>query len=99
MYACMNIQLNLDKMFFQLDGWIARTWKSQSSRLGSFLDPMADKVLIAPLCIALTVQNLIPWGVTLLFVARDVAIMSAVTVIRYRSLPEPVSYCWVIHQL
>ncbi|CAK9822750.1 Probable cardiolipin synthase (CMP-forming) [Anthophora retusa] len=29
------------------DGWIARTWKSQASKLGSFLDPVADKLLIA----------------------------------------------------
>ncbi|XP_026670896.1 probable cardiolipin synthase (CMP-forming) isoform X2 [Ceratina calcarata] len=27
------------------DGWIARTWTSQASKLGSFLDPVADKLL------------------------------------------------------
>lgn len=45
---------------FQLDGWIARTYKNQSTKLGSFLDPMADKVLIATLFLSLTYVELIP---------------------------------------
>uniref|UniRef100_A0A2M4CID8 cardiolipin synthase (CMP-forming) n=2 Tax=Anopheles darlingi TaxID=43151 RepID=A0A2M4CID8_ANODA len=27
------------------DGWIARNWPNQASRIGSFLDPMADKTV------------------------------------------------------
>ncbi|XP_026760569.2 probable cardiolipin synthase (CMP-forming) [Galleria mellonella] len=72
-----------------LDGWIARTWKSQSSKMGSFLDPMADKVLIATLFISLTWQNLIPLSLTLLIVSRDAALVTAGFVIRYMSLPPP----------
>lgn len=72
-----------------LDGWIARKWKSQSTKMGSFLDPMADKVLIATLFITLTWQELIPLALTLLIIARDVALVSAGFVIRYRSLPPP----------
>ncbi|CAG4931962.1 unnamed protein product [Parnassius apollo] len=74
-----------------LDGWIARTWKNQSSKMGSFLDPMADKVLVATLFICLTWQELIPLSLTLLIVARDVALVAAGFVIRYKSLPPPVS--------
>lgn len=44
----------------QLDGWIARTFPSQSSLAGSFLDPMADKILIGTLFISLTFSGLIP---------------------------------------
>ena len=44
----------------QLDGWIARTFPSQSSLAGSFLDPMADKLLIGTLFISLTFSGLIP---------------------------------------
>lgn len=86
----MNKSLYLN---FQLDGWIARKWKGQSSKMGSFLDPMADKVLIATLFITLTWQELIPLGLTLLIVARDAALVGAGFVIRYRSLPPPVSNC------
>ncbi|KAG5868155.1 hypothetical protein JTB14_017348 [Gonioctena quinquepunctata] len=72
-----------------LDGWIARTWKSQSSKMGSFLDPMADKVLIGTLFLTLTYANLIPVLLTGMIIARDVVLVSAGFVIRYRSLPPP----------
>lgn len=72
-----------------LDGWIARTWRSQSSKLGSFLDPMADKVLIATLFLSLTYVDLIPVTLTSLIVARDVALVTAGCYIRYKSLPPP----------
>lgn len=58
--------------------------------MGSFLDPMADKVLIATLFVSLTWQNLIPLYLTLLIVARDIALVAAGFVIRYMSLPPPV---------
>lgn len=77
--------------FLQLDGWIARTWESQSSNLGSFLDPMADKVLIATLFLSLTYADLIPVALTGMIIARDVILVTAGFVIRYRSLPPPVS--------
>ncbi|XP_038206572.1 probable cardiolipin synthase (CMP-forming) [Zerene cesonia] len=72
-----------------LDGWIARNWEGQASKMGSFLDPMADKVLIATLFICLTWQNLIPLALTLLIVGRDAALVAAGFVIRYISLPPP----------
>uniref|UniRef100_A0A2A4J6T2 cardiolipin synthase (CMP-forming) n=1 Tax=Heliothis virescens TaxID=7102 RepID=A0A2A4J6T2_HELVI len=72
-----------------LDGWIARNWKGQSTKMGSFLDPMADKVLVGTLFISLTYQNLIPLSLTLLIVSRDVALVVAGFVIRYMSLPPP----------
>ncbi|XP_018579669.2 probable cardiolipin synthase (CMP-forming) [Anoplophora glabripennis] len=72
-----------------LDGWIARTWESQSSNLGSFLDPMADKVLIASLFLSLTYADLIPIALTGMIIARDVILVAAGFVIRYKSLPPP----------
>lgn len=44
----------------QLDGYIARTWPTQKSALGSALDPLADKILISILYISLTYADLIP---------------------------------------
>lgn len=44
----------------QLDGYIARTWPTQKSALGSALDPLADKILISILYVSLTYAELIP---------------------------------------
>ncbi|XP_071453887.1 probable cardiolipin synthase (CMP-forming) isoform X2 [Hetaerina americana] len=75
--------------FKELDGWIARKYKSQSSKLGSFLDPMADKVLVGTLFLALTYTGLIPVPLTALIIARDMLLLSAGFYIRYLSLPPP----------
>ncbi|KAL6424588.1 hypothetical protein ACFW04_009942 [Cataglyphis niger] len=71
------------------DGWIARTWTSQASKLGSFLDPVADKLLVGTLFLSLAWVGLIPVPLTCLVIARDVALVSAASYIRYHSLPPP----------
>ncbi|XP_011338317.2 probable cardiolipin synthase (CMP-forming) isoform X2 [Ooceraea biroi] len=71
------------------DGWIARTWTSQASKLGSFLDPVADKLLVGTLFLSLAWVGLIPVPLTCLVVARDVALVTAASYIRYRTLPPP----------
>lgn len=82
-----------------MDGWIARTWDGQSSKLGSFLDPMADKVLIATLFLTLTYSNLIPLLLTEMIIARDLLLVGAGFVIRFISLPKPVrtQYSYHLH--
>ncbi|ROT79982.1 hypothetical protein C7M84_001290 [Penaeus vannamei] len=72
-----------------LDGWIARTFPSQASRLGSFLDPLADKVLVALLFLSLTYVGLIPLPLTGLIIYRDVLIIGGASYVRYKSLPPP----------
>ncbi|XP_034938251.1 probable cardiolipin synthase (CMP-forming) [Chelonus insularis] len=72
-----------------IDGWIARTWVSQASKLGSFLDPMADKLLVGTLFLSLTWVDLIPISLTCLVVMRDVILIGAASYIRYRSMPKP----------
>ncbi|KAK2581721.1 hypothetical protein KPH14_002205 [Odynerus spinipes] len=71
------------------DGWIARTWTSQASKLGSFLDPVADKFLVGTLFLSLAWVGLIPVPLTCLVVTRDVVLVAAASYIRYRSLPAP----------
>ena len=71
------------------DGWIARTWTSQASKLGSFLDPVADKLLLGTLFLSLAWVGLVPVPLTCLVVTRDVAMVSAASYIRYKSLPPP----------
>lgn len=70
------------------DGYIARNFKGQASKFGSFLDPLADKCLMATLVVSLGYCSLMPlWlAVTILF--RDVFLIAAAFVIRYKSLPS-----------
>ncbi len=42
-----------------LDGYVARAW-SQQSRLGTFLDPIADKLLVSALLLMLVATGRIP---------------------------------------
>ncbi len=44
----------------EVDGYIARRFASQSSLLGSVLDPLADKCLVSVLFVTLTMVDLIP---------------------------------------
>jgi CDP-diacylglycerol---glycerol-3-phosphate 3-phosphatidyltransferase len=53
-----------------LDGLIARRM-SMTTRLGVYLDQIADKLLISSVLIALTYYHIVPLWVTLTFVARE----------------------------
>ena len=56
-----------------LDGFLAKRFGWQS-RLGSMLDPAADKLLLVALFVTLTVLGLVPLWLTGLVVLRDVII-------------------------
>ena len=72
-----------------IDGWIARRYPSQASALGSFLDPLADKILVGIVVISLAYVNLIPLWLLALILSRDVAIMCAAAYLRVKSVPPP----------
>jgi len=58
-----------------LDGWIARRFGSQS-RVGLYLDPVADKILLSGIYIGLMLGHAIPaWVVAVVF-ARDLWILA-----------------------
>jgi cardiolipin synthase len=56
-----------------LDGWLARSFRWQSW-LGSFLDPIADKLLIATSFISLALLEKLPWWLVILVFLRDITI-------------------------
>lgn len=56
-----------------LDGWLARRFDWRS-RLGSVLDPMADKLLIFGTFVSLTSVGKIPLALTVLVLGRDIVI-------------------------
>uniref|UniRef100_A0A3Q4AVL8 Cardiolipin synthase (CMP-forming) n=1 Tax=Mola mola TaxID=94237 RepID=A0A3Q4AVL8_MOLML len=74
-----------------LDGYIARTWPTQKSALGSALDPLADKILISILYISLTYAEHIPAPLTVLVISRDIGLIAAVFWVRYKTVPPPVT--------
>src|SRR6266508_2187873 len=63
-----------------LDGYIARTRGSQT-RLGAFLDPVADKLLITSAFITLTYLKVIPFWIAAVVVSRDLILSVGVLVI------------------
>ena len=76
-----------------LDGFVARVFK-QTSVLGAYLDPIADKLLITSAYIMLSLPNSnpdlvrIPLWVTVLVLARDILILVIVLVL-WMALDEP----------
>ncbi|PYM34474.1 MAG: CDP-diacylglycerol--glycerol-3-phosphate 3-phosphatidyltransferase [Candidatus Rokuibacteriota bacterium] len=54
-----------------LDGYIARRRGSQS-RLGAFLDPMADKLLLTASFVTLTYLKALPFWIAAVVISRDV---------------------------
>ena len=68
-----------------LDGLIAR-WTGQKTKLGAWLDPMADKLLLVTMFVMLTLPdigsaNRLPLWFTVLVISRDVAIVVTVAVV------------------
>lgn len=60
-----------------------------SSLAGSFLDPLADKLLIGTVVVTTTLAGLMPWPLTALIVGRDALLVASAFVIRFVSLPRP----------
>jgi len=63
-----------------LDGYIARRRGSQS-RLGAFLDPVADKLLLTSAFVTLTYLKVVPFWITAVVVSRDLILSAGVIVI------------------
>lgn len=63
-----------------LDGTIARV-ANQRTRLGAYLDPLADKLLLTSGFVTLTWLKVIPFWITAVVVSRDVVLSIGVLVI------------------
>ena len=60
-----------------VDGYLAKRYH-WSTELGSYLDPLADKLLIVSIFIALGVRNELPLWLVIAVVSRDILIVAAV---------------------
>jgi cardiolipin synthase len=63
-----------------LDGLIARVFR-QKTRIGAYLDPLADKLLLITAFMALAIKGEIPSWLTAAVISRDVLIMLGVMVL------------------
>jgi CDP-diacylglycerol--glycerol-3-phosphate 3-phosphatidyltransferase len=70
-----------------LDGKLARHY-AVKSRLGQYLDPMADKILVLGTFIVLAIRfpELVPWWAVLVVASRDVAVTVLRSVFERRGL-------------
>jgi cardiolipin synthase (CMP-forming) len=57
-----------------LDGWVARRQR-MASRLGAFLDPLADKLLLISSFVTLTYLRALPFWITAVVISRDVILI------------------------
>jgi len=56
-----------------LDGWLARRW-NQTTSFGAFLDPVADKLMVAAALIVLTEKGLVNPLASLVIIGREITI-------------------------
>ena len=72
-----------------LDGFLARVL-NQRSELGTILDPVADKVFLSLSSLTLGIYGIVPRWVVILFVARDIVLISGVILLKLIDSPIPV---------
>ncbi|MBH0203892.1 MAG: CDP-alcohol phosphatidyltransferase family protein [Nitrospira sp.] len=69
-----------------IDGYLARKL-NQRTRLGTLLDPLADKVLLTSSFISLAMLHLIPSWLVILVVSRDLILLLGTAVAHVTSTP------------
>ena len=67
-----------------LDGFLARVL-NQQTELGAYLDPIADKALLASTFITLSVLHVIPGWLTVIVISRDFIILLGISVLSIMS--------------
>jgi cardiolipin synthase len=73
-----------------LDGTIARA-ANQRTRLGMYLDPLADKLLLTSGFVTLSVLHLVPLWVVILVVSRDVILLAGTLLAQLTDSPVDIA--------
>jgi cardiolipin synthase (CMP-forming) len=86
-----------------LDGFIARVF-NQRTVMGAYLDPIADKLLLAAAFISLAILEIVPSWLTVIVITRDILIsigmaVFSITNIKVSIKPSLVSKCTTAAQL
>ena len=69
-----------------LDGTMARLLSAQT-KLGSYLDPIADKLLLATSFVTLAILGIIPGWLTVIVISRDFIIILGIAILSLMSVP------------
>ena len=69
-----------------LDGFLARILNQQTI-LGAYLDPVADKALLASCFVTLSIKGIIPGWFTVIVISRDLIILIGIAVMSIMSIP------------
>ncbi len=77
-----------------LDGIIARV-TDQRTRLGEFLDPLADKLLLSSGFITLAILHLIPSWVAIVVVSRDLILLTGTLIAQLAQIPIEIAPTWL----
>ena len=77
-----------------LDGFLARVLHQQTV-LGAYLDPIADKGLLASSFITLSVLHIIPGWLTVIVISRDFIILLGISVLSIMSIPVKIKPLFV----
>ncbi|NIK46782.1 CDP-alcohol phosphatidyltransferase family protein [Variibacter gotjawalensis] len=72
-----------------VDGFLAKRF-NMKTELGAYLDPLADKVLIVSIYVALGITEAVPRWIVILVVSRDLMIVGAVILSWVMNKPVPV---------
>jgi cardiolipin synthase len=96
-----------------LDGFVARVF-GQKTPLGAYLDPIADKLLLATAFVTLAVHGLIPSWLTVIVMSRDVIILFGIGLLHIMGKPfeakpsvlskittvaQLLTVCWVLAEV
>jgi cardiolipin synthase len=71
-----------------LDGKLAR-WLNQMSRFGAMLDPLADRLYTLAAMVAFVVRDIVPLWVVLVVIARDLAVLVCLPLLRRKGFGPP----------
>jgi cardiolipin synthase len=77
---------------------------NQRTVLGRYLDPIADKLLVASAFTSLAILNIVPSWLTVIVISRDVLIVGGIAVIKFSDIPfnsgpSTISKCTTIFQI
>lgn len=73
-----------------VDGFIAKRF-NQETELGAYLDPIADKLLLVSIYVALGLQEILPAWLVILVVSRDILIIGAFLLSWLMDRPVPIT--------
>ncbi len=68
-----------------LDGFLARTLKQQT-KLGAYLDPIADKALLTSSFLTLAILGALPGWLTVIVISRDCIILLGLAILSFMSI-------------